>query len=117
MLASPQRLLFWASVTALSLNLVGRVYVLQRTRGSQWEHVAADKRSQFVWGALAFLLSPTLGMQQIEGTLHDSKAGARTVDGSGRYVLAARDDVARVAHTAYVSAVAEVTILWQSREQ
>ena len=62
------------------------------------------------------MLSPTLGMQQIEGTLHDSKAGEWVTGTSGIKVLAARDDVARVAHTAYVSAVAEVTRLWRFRE-
>jgi len=103
--------LFYASVASLTVNTLGRIGVILKTRGSGWRNVKDELKGDFLLGAAMFMIvAPSIGMARMKSTLEDKNTGGTAI-GRGAITsagVAKRDAVASEALSAYVAGLAEV---------
>eukprot|EP01052_Picozoa_sp_SAG31_P047591 SAG31_NODE_9588_length_1254_cov_1.375758_2_plen_194_part_01 len=97
------------STLSMIANFIGRVDVVQRTRGRRWENVSQSQRLEFIRGAIVFLVLPRVGMRLMRKTLADkTSTGMQWDASSNEFVELRRDPIATSAKTELVAARAEV---------
>ena len=103
--------LFYASVASLTVNTLGRIGVILKTRGSGWRNVKDELKGDFLLGAAMFMIvAPSIGMARMKSTLEDKNTGGTAI-GRGAITsagVAKRDAVASEALSAYIAGQAEV---------